>query len=160
MKTPKFNSWAVAIAAAITLGATAYAASNASPALGGMRPRHEILSKLTSLGVTPQQKEQIHAILRDTQPTRQPLLQQFVQERRKLRSLIQANPADEQAIRAQVSKLSTIGADLAVQRARTFSRIRTVLTPEQVEKLKSLEASVDALIDTGIDRFAQWVSEG
>jgi Spy/CpxP family protein refolding chaperone len=158
MKTIKFNSWAVAIAAAITLGATAFAASNASPA--GIRPRREILSKLTSLGVTPQQKEQIRAILRETQPTRQPLLQRFVQERRTLRSLIQANPTDEQAIRAEVSKLSGIGADLAVQRARTFSRIRAVLTPEQVEKLKSLEASVDAAVDDGLDRFAQWVSEG
>lgn len=148
------------MAAAITLGATAYAASNASPVPTGMRPRHEILSKLTSLGVTPEQKEQIRAILRETQPARQPLVQQLVQERRKLRNLIQANPADEQAIRAQVSKLSSIGADLAVQRARTFSRIRTVLTPAQLEKLKNLEASVDAAVDTGIDRFAQWVSEG
>jgi len=114
---------------------------------------------LMSLNISAEQKQQIHAILRETQPTRKPLLQQFVQERRKLRELIHGNSTDEASIRAQAQKVSTIGADLTVQRARTFARIRTILTPEQIEKLKNLQVSADAMIDDGFDQFAQWASQ-
>ena len=180
MKTPSLISGAVAVAAAITLGVTAFAAAPAnnqsSPAPGvqtapgagagmragrfGMRPhRQQLRGMLRSLNITPEQKQQIHAILRETQPTRKPLMQQFVQERRKLRDLIQGNSTDEASIRAQAQKVSAVGADLAVQRARTFARIRTVLTPEQIEKLKNMQVSADAMIDDGLDQFAQWASQ-
>ncbi|MBI2301424.1 MAG: Spy/CpxP family protein refolding chaperone [Armatimonadetes bacterium] len=49
----------------------------------------------------------------------------------------QAEPFDEQAVRAAVSELSAPLGDAAVLRAKVMREVKTVLTPEQVQKLEA-----------------------
>ena len=79
---------------------------------------------------------------------------QFVTERRALRDLVHADEVDEAAIRRQVRRLSHVGADWAVARARVGQEIRGVLTPEQVDQLHELRATAEARVDEALDRIA------
>jgi len=45
---------------------------------------------------------------------------------------------NETAIRTQANRVAQLEADLAVKRDRIADRIRTVLTPDQITKLKAL----------------------
>jgi Spy/CpxP family protein refolding chaperone len=115
--------------------------------------RHALLGKLTELGVSQAQKEQIHTVLRESRGTIKPLVTQYVQERRALRKTIQTAPVNEAAILAQAARVAQIEADLDVRRAHISERIRGVLTPEQVEKLKLIAGIVDAHVDAMLERI-------
>ncbi len=91
-----------------------------------------------ALGLSADQKAQVRAIFEKHRPEFAPLRKEFAAEKRVLRDMIQAGPADDAAIRAQVGKLAATGADLAVRRAQVAREVRAVLTPEQVGKLKAL----------------------
>ena len=147
---------ALAIAAVLAIGGTAYVAHAASteerPGLG------HIAEKFAELGVTEEQKSQVKDVLRRYQPTVQPLIKQFVAERRALRDTIRTPEVDESAIRDQAGKVAKVGADLAVQRAHIAHEIRDVLTPEQLEKLKGMEVDLDTRIDTFLDRVAKRIA--
>jgi len=149
---------AAAVALAITLGGVAYVAKANDTGDDGA-PRLRFMEKLSQLGVTDAQKEQIHAILHKYQPTTEPLLKQFVAEHRALRDLVHAETIDEKAIRDQVTRVAGVGADLAVQRAHVAHEIRAVLTPEQIKKLGKMREDVDARIDHFIDRVAKHIAE-
>ncbi len=105
------------------------------------------MEKLTALGVTDQQREQIKGILQQHRDEVKPMVNSFVSERRALRDLIRADTVDETAIRAQVAKVAKVGADLAVERAKIGHEIRGVLTPEQIQKLKDQQVDLDRRID-------------
>ncbi len=115
--------------------------------------------RLASLGITDAQKAQIKDILRKNQPTVQPLVKEFVADRRALRDLIHAETVDEGAIRAQVAKLAKVGADVAVARAHVAHDIRGVLTPEQIKQLSEMKEDVDVRIDHFLARVAKRVAE-
>ena len=112
--------------------------------------RHFLLGKIAELGVTDSQKQQIHAILRESRPALRPLVAQYVQERRALRKTIHAAPVNEPAIRAQAARVAQVEADLDVKRAHVSERIRAALTPQQIEKLKELGANWDARVDSAL----------
>jgi Spy/CpxP family protein refolding chaperone len=59
--------------------------------------------------VADEQKAQVKDILRKHQPATEPLLKQFVYERRELMDSIHATKADESAIRAQAAKVESVG---------------------------------------------------
>ena len=120
--------------------------------------RHALLGKLVELGVSQTQKQQIHAVLRESRPTIKPLVTQYVQERRALRKAIHSVPVNEAAIRAQAARVAQIEADLDVKRAHVSERIRGVLTPEQVEKLKQLAENVDANVDAILERIDERIA--
>jgi Spy/CpxP family protein refolding chaperone len=146
MKTRKFF---YLFAAVILVGFIGYAtaASNiSSPA----RPfRYGILGKLAELALTEDQKTQIHAILREAQPGFQPLVKQYVRERRALRAAVYATPANEAA-----SRVGQLEADFAVKRAHVGEQIRTGLTPDQITILKELAAEIDSRVDGMIERIS------
>jgi Spy/CpxP family protein refolding chaperone len=120
--------------------------------------RQFLLGKIAELGVSDSQKQQIHAILRESRPALQPLVAQYVRERRALRKAIHTAPVNEQAIRAQAVRVAQIEADLDVKRAHVSERIRAVLTPEQVEKLKQLAEKVDASVDIMLERINERIA--
>ncbi len=105
-----------------------------------------------ALGLSDDQKAQIRSIFEKHRPELLPLRKEFAAEKRVLRDMIQAEPADEAAIRAQVAKLAATGADLAVRRARISREVRAVLTPEQLGKLKALREERDRKIDRFLKR--------
>lgn len=146
-----------ALAIAVTLGGVAYVAKAGTEDDG--LPRLRFMEKLTHLGVTDAQKDQIHTILRKHQPTVEPIIKQLVAERRALRGAMHAETIDEKAIRIQAAKVAGVEADLAVQRAYVAHEIRAVLTDEQIEKLGEMREDADARIDHFIDRVAKRIAE-
>ena len=120
--------------------------------------RHALLGKLVELGVSQAQKQQIHAVLRESRPTIKPLVMQYVQERRALRKTIHTAPVNEAAIRAQAARVVQIEADLDVKRAYISERICAVLTPEQVERLKQIAGAVDAYVDAMLERINEKIA--
>jgi len=118
-------------------------------------PRHgRLLEKLASLGISDEQRDEIRAILSEARPKAQPLVKQFVAERRAMRELV-LNGASEKEIRVQVQKLARIGGDLAVLKAQTAPKIREVLTPEQREQLQEMIAEFDQRVDSFLERAGE-----
>lgn len=119
-------------------GASAFTGDDGPPMAG------QHFKKLaTTLGLSAQQQQDIKAILQKDRPQFQPLIKQLVVERRALRTLIHADTIDEAAIRAQSAKVAAIQADQAVLRAHTGQDVRKLLTPEQVQKLKDFQATME-----------------
>lgn len=114
----------------------------------GAAPAGRHFSKMaTELGLTSQQQQAVKDVFAQARPQAAPLMKQLKLERRSLRTLIQAEAVDETAIRAQSAKLATVEADLAVQRAHVAQQVRAILTPEQVQKFKDLQAKRDSRMD-------------
>lgn len=59
---------------------------------------------------------------------------------RQMHELITAETVDEQAIRAKAHELGEARADRAVERAYFMQQVRSILTPDQFEKLQALKA--------------------
>ena len=115
------------VMAVVTAGGLVYAAKTGP----GDRPlRGRWAEKLALLGVTEQQRDHIRGIVREHRPGLEPLVKQYVAERRALRDAIHGETVDEKAIRAQASKVAKAGADLALARAKVAHEVRAVLTPE------------------------------
>jgi Spy/CpxP family protein refolding chaperone len=122
-------------------------------------PRHgRLLEKLASLGISDEQRDQIHAILREAKPKAEPLVKQFVTERRALRKLV-LNGASEAEIRAQVAKVAKAGGDLAVLKSQTAPKIREVLTPEQREKVNEMISEFDDRVDSFIEHLGERIGQ-
>jgi Spy/CpxP family protein refolding chaperone len=154
MKPPKLSYFVGAGALLGLIGLAAAATDPASPHLF----RRALLEKVAELGMTDAQKTQIHAILRDSQPNLQPLIKQYVEERRALRRTIHTTPADEAAIRAQATRVAQLESDLEVKRAYVAERICALLTPEQITKLKEPARGVDATVDAAIERISNKIA--
>jgi Spy/CpxP family protein refolding chaperone len=150
---------AVSIVGAATVGGFFAYLAHASPSEARPPTRRPFARKLAQLGINQDQRAQIKEILRQYQPTVEPMIRQVVTERRALRDTIRAETIDESVIRAQAAKLASLECDLAVQRAHVAHEIRAVLTPEQLQKLKGLQVDVDARIDGVFARIAKRLAD-
>jgi len=159
MKTHTKALIAVGVIAAATVGGFfAYLAQADTTNDVGFLAKGRFAKRLAQVGVTDAQKAQVKAILRKYQPTAGPLIREVVTERRALRDAIRAETIDEAAIRAQAAKVASLQADLAVERAHIAHDIRAVLTPEQIQKLKELQAQADARVDARLQRIANRIA--
>lgn len=149
--------------AVITLAATVIAGTWAVQSYArDDRPLHHrgpMLERLAELGLTDEQKAQAKEILRQHQPTIQPLVKQSITERRALREVIRAEPVNETAIRAQSAKVAAIEADLAVARAHVVKDLRAVLTDEQIDKLKDMQAEFYERVDRIMEHVSRRIAE-
>ena len=102
---------------------------------------------IAALELTEDQKLQIKEILKVHKPAIQPLRKQFIEERRALRDLIQSESWSEAAIKSQVEKVSTLAAEMAVQRAQVYREVRPILTAEQIRKFLDLQKARDLRMD-------------
>ena len=75
-----------------------------------------------------------------------------------MRRTIHTVPVNEAAIRAQATRLARVESDLDVKRAHVAERIRALLTPEQITKLKELTSGVDARVDAMIEGISNKVA--
>ncbi len=126
---------------------------------GGGHGHWPMKKMMAALGLSGEQKQEVKKILKQNQPLIRPLINQLITERRDLRALMQADTIDEAAIRAQAARVSTVQSDLAVQRAHIHQALRQVLTPEQLQKFKELQAKRDSKIDDFISRKAKHLQE-
>jgi protein CpxP len=113
-----------------------------------------------ALGLSKEQKEQVKAIFRKHRDEIAPLRKEMVSGRRELRNLIQSDKPDEAAIREQVKKIAATGGNLAIRRAKMFQEVRTVLTPEQIQKFRALQEKRDRRIDRMMNRGEERHSNG
>src|SRR3954454_12479294 len=144
----------ISYSAALTLIiAVGIARAVGSDAIDGGRNHHRsghrmhMMRALKEVGMTDAQKDQIRGIMREQRPQLRPLRKQMVEERRALRTTIEASPVNESAIRTQAARVAQVQADLAVKRAQIADRVRGVLTPEQQAKLKEIKAQCDVKSD-------------
>jgi Spy/CpxP family protein refolding chaperone len=125
---------------------------------GGWKGHGHRLAK--ALGLSKEQTEQVKAIFLKHRDGIAPLRKEMVSERRELRKLIQSDKPDEAAIREQVKKIAATGGDLAVRRAKMAQEVRAVLTPEQIQKFRTLQEKRDRRIDRMMNRGQERHSNG
>lgn len=130
--TRKFAAWtAIAV-----LGAASLCAAQTAPAGGH---RHGRMGAFLSsyLNLTAAQQSQAQAIFQEARQSGQPIRQQLMQTRQSLRAAIQSNNA------AQIQQLaSTEGSQvgqLAAIRGAAMAKVYQILTPDQQQKLQSLQ---------------------
>lgn len=141
----KLFATAAAVAATVS-----FSSIQASAFMGdeGMPPAGRQFKKMaTELGLSVQQQDEIKSIIAKNRPLAEPLMKQLHSEHRALRNLVQADTVDEAAIRAQIAKAGALQGDLAVQRAKLSKEIRAILTPEQIQKFKDIQAKRDSQMD-------------
>ena len=118
------------------------------PAWGG----ESMKKMIAALELTEDQKLQIKEILKAHKPAIQPIRKQLIMERRALRDLIQSESSSNDAIKAQVLTVSTIAAEMAVQRAQIYREVRPILTAEQIQKFMELQKARDLRMDDFFSR--------
>ena len=108
---------------------------------------------IAALELTEDQKLQIKEILIAHKSAIQPVRKKLIMERRALRDLIQSELLDnDAAIKAQVLTVSTIAAEMAVQRAQVYREVRKILTAEQIQKFMKLQEARDLRMDEFFSR--------
>jgi len=136
--------------AAAVVAVVGFSSIQASAFMGdeGMPPAGRQFKKMAAeLGLNAQQQEGVKGIFAKNRPATEPLMKQLKSERHVLRNLVQADTIDEAAIRAQVAKMGTLQADMAVQHAKLAQEIRTILSPEQIQKFKEIQAARESRKD-------------
>lgn len=100
-----------------------------------------LLRALIKLDLTDAQKHEAALILskyRDEGKERRDALRQAMEE---LRATAEADPQDEQAIRAAFKGVAAAGEEMAVHGAKVIAELKGVLTPEQQATLEELKAT-------------------
>ena len=118
------------------------------PAWGG----GSMKKMIAALELSEEQKLLIKERLKTYEPAIQPVRRQFIMERRALRDLIQSESWSEDAIKAQVERVSAKAAEMAVHRAQVYREVRTILTPEQIQKFMDLQNARDLRMDEFFSR--------
>jgi Spy/CpxP family protein refolding chaperone len=103
----------------------------------GLDRFEEMLPRLVEfLDLTDTQESQIEVILDEEMPAIRDLRDQLQAAHEAFRSAHQPGDFDEAAVRSFAESQSQLHVELMVAGARTKSRIHSVLTPEQQEKLQ------------------------
>jgi periplasmic protein CpxP/Spy len=105
---------------------------------GAKHQRHNFKKLAMKLSLTDAQKAQAKAIFLGNRDIVRPIFTSLQVEQKNLRALMHADTVDVAAIRAQTAKISSIQADLNVNRARVGAEFRAILTPAQLVTLKTL----------------------
>ncbi len=126
------------------------AADSEGPGLFGAM----LKGRIASLQLSDQQKVELKSVLKAHWPTLQPLVSEYVSERRALRSLTSAEQVDEAAIRAQVGRIAAVESNLSVERAYVMRDCRAILTPDQIARLRKMQEKRQAMIDRFLARVA------
>jgi Spy/CpxP family protein refolding chaperone len=101
----------------------------------GLAPR-----MMNQLGLSEQQREQMKSINEAYREETRALVERQRDAREALNAATRSGVFDEGAVRQQAMTLGQIETDMAVQRARIFSEVYQILTPDQQTQLKALEA--------------------
>jgi periplasmic protein CpxP/Spy len=99
---------------------------------------------LGQLNLSDAQKQQVRDIMQRHRQQSQPVMDRLQQAMQAQRAAITAVPVNEQAVRQAAAALAAVQADMAVDQARMHADIFSILTVEQQEKAKQLEAQGQA----------------
>lgn len=154
---PRLRTITAASALTLTLVPAAFAAGRA-PA-GGLRQLPPAIERTVArLDLTPEQQQEIRAILASHKRELTVELRAVGGARQLLFEAIHADPFDEAAIRDAAALVAAAEAELAVTRGVVVSEVRVVLTPEQQAEVEEMLAQardfVEAVIEVLRARFA------
>ncbi|OGV44624.1 MAG: hypothetical protein A2X46_03505 [Lentisphaerae bacterium GWF2_57_35] len=110
-----------------------------------------ILQKLAGLKLSDDQKTAIAGILKDSREDMQATLKYYVAARENQFGVIHEATFNEQAVRDACRVTAQYEEELAVVRARTVSRIKQALTPEQQARLLETRGLVKERIVSRIE---------
>jgi len=99
---------------------------------------------LGQLDLSDAQKQQARDIMQRHRQQSQPVMDRLQQAMQAQRAAINAVPVNEAAVRQAAAALAAVEADMAVDQARMHADIFSILTVEQQEKAKQLEAQGQA----------------
>ena len=99
---------------------------------------------LGQLNLSDAQKQQVQSIMQQHRQQAQRVMQRLEQAMQAQRAAVNQVPVNEAAVRQAAAALAAIEADVAVDRARLHADIFNVLTVEQQEKAKQLEAQAQS----------------
>ena len=99
---------------------------------------------LGQLDLSDAQKQQVRDIMQRHRQQSQPVMDRLQQAMQAQRAAINAVPVNEAAVRQAAAALALVEADVAVDQARMHADIFSILTVEQQEKAKQLEAQGQA----------------
>jgi protein CpxP len=99
---------------------------------------------LGQLDLSDAQKQQVRTIMQRHREQSQATMQRMQQAMQAQRAAINQVPVNEAAVRQSAAALAAVEADMAVDQARLHADIFNVLTVEQQEKAKQLEAQAQS----------------
>ena len=104
---------------------------------------------MRGLDLTDAQREQVRAIMESHRDQQKAIGDRMQAARKALRAAIEAETADENAIRAAAADIGAIEADAAVLQAKIRGEVFGLLTPEQVKKAKELRSGMENRMKDG-----------
>jgi len=99
---------------------------------------------LGQLNLSDAQKQQVQSIMQQHRQQSQPVMQRMQQAMQAQRAAIDEVPVNEAAVRQAAAALAQVEADMAVEQARMHADIFNILTVEQQQKAKQLEAQAQS----------------
>jgi Spy/CpxP family protein refolding chaperone len=110
------------------------------------RGRHGEFGFLKGVGLTPEQKAQIHQIVQTSRGTAQPLAQQLRADRKQIGDLLASNGAVTQAqLTPLQQQADQIRQQLESQHLATALQVRALLTPAQLAQSAQTHAQLESL---------------
>jgi periplasmic protein CpxP/Spy len=158
MKQMNTSKWlAISVAVAICAGGLFVPSATAAEAAKDQQPLRTKLRERAKekLGVTDAQVAKIKEELKAEKEVVKGLITKLHEARVALRESIQSPEANESTVRAASAKVAVVEADLAVERQKLFSKISSILTTNQREKLREFQAKMDEVIDNAISRIGE-----
>jgi Spy/CpxP family protein refolding chaperone len=152
----KTSNWFLAVmAAAITACGMVLPKTQAAEPASVQHPLrgHWLEWAKEKLQLTDAQIEKIKTELAQEKDPLKHLISNLHSARVDLRQAIQASGATETSVRAASASISSIEADLAVERLKLYGKISPILTAEQLEQLKEFRAQMDEFVEQAIDRI-------
>lgn len=120
------------------------------PRWSGDDMEHFLAAKLN---LTEDQKKQAVALLQKEHPVMQPLFQQQHQIDIQLRQYVEGT-YDEAKVQALAAQKAQVEQQITIQQTRIHNEVYQLLTPDQKEQLKQLEAQRDARIEQRMQHHA------
>lgn len=120
------------------------------PAWSGDDMEHFLAAKLN---LTDDQKKQAVTLLQKEHPIMQPLFQQQHQLDIQLRQYVEGN-YDEAKVQALATQKAQVQQQITIQQTRIHNEVYQLLTPEQRDQLKQLEAERDTRIEQRMQHHA------
>ena len=111
--------------------------------LGGLGPA------IHQAGVTEDQQQQIKAVMDSHRDEFRAIGERMKAAHEGMRALVEADTIDEGAIRAKTQEVAVVEADQAIVGAKVRAEILTLLTPEQLEKVKQFRAEMQKRMEQG-----------
>lgn len=121
-----------------------YALTPGTGPMGGGGPgyRYQLFKTLIRLNLNDQQEHSIALILKKNRDEIRNLSRAMKEARKVLLDSMLADQYSEDAVRHAAKQMASCREDIAVERARVFSEIRKVLTPEQQAIVQQLRVSI------------------